>query len=563
MSSDEQHCTSCGSAYAILEEDRAFYATVSPVLAGTTAIIPSPTLCPDCRQQRRLAWRNERTIYQRTCDLCKKNIVSSHHPDHPYPVHCVQCWWGDGWDPHSYGLPFDSQQPFFEQFLDLQRRVPQLSMQNDEGITSMNSEYCYDISRCKNCYRIIGSWFLEDCMYSLCVNHSKDLVDCNTVSENCEMVYESLDSQHLYHCQYVQNCENCSDCFFGIDLKGCSDCIACVGLRQKRFCLWNEQLTEEEFRTRTAGINPGSWAQVRQLREKFDAWSLQFPRLYANLQNCEGCSGNNLFNCKDVRGWSIFNAEACKYVDRSDGPVHSYDIINTGGPQWCYDCVTPDESYRTHFSTWCWKCKNVMLSDNCHSCESCLGCIGLKRAKYCILNKQYTKEEYERLALQIIRSLEAEGAWGGHLPITHSPYAYNESAAMDYYPLTEKEVTRRGWNWRQNLPYTTGKQTVEWDQVPDAIRDVPDTFTQEILSCTTCGKNFKVVEKELAFLRSMPAPIPRQCFDCRHLARFRRKTPTHIWTRPCDSCGKQLESTYAPGRPEKVYCEECILREVY
>lgn len=33
---------------------------------------------------------------------------------------------------------------------------------------------------------------------------------------------------------------------------------------------------------------------------------------------------------------------------------------------------------------------------NCYNCYNCYMCVGLENKKYCILNEQYTKEEYEK-----------------------------------------------------------------------------------------------------------------------------------------------------------------------
>lgn len=569
-------CKQCQAQFEVTPKDLDFYDKVSPVFQGKKYSIPPPTLCPDCRQQRRLSWRNERTLYNRNCDLCKRHIVSVYPMAALFPVYCVRCWWSDQWDSFSYGIDYDFSIPFLKQFQRLRERVPQLAIQNDEGISSENSEYCYDVSHAKNCYRVIGSWYIQDCHFSLNVNRSRDVVDCNTTSIDCELVYESLDSQRLYHCAYLQNCEGCRDCFFGYDLRGCSDCFCCFGLRQKRFCMFNEQLVEKEYRRRIAEFNLDSFAMTRDMRVTFDHWALRFPRKYANLQNCEDCVGNNLFNCKSVLGYSVFNSEYSKFIDRSDGPKYSYDLINTGDSQWCYDCVTPDNSYMVAFSVWCWKCKNIFLSDNCHSSEQLLGCVSVRRGKYCILNKRYTKGEYEELAGRIIESLQKDEwpamkspsgtrctSWGEHLPISHSPFGYNETAAAEYYPLSRDEVLRRGWKWNDVLPHTMGKETQQWDAVADNIRDVPDEIIQEVLACMECRKNYNITPQELKFYRKMPVPIPRLCPDCRHLQRFHRKTPTHLWKRQCKNCAKEIQTTYAPNRPETVYCESCYLSVVY
>jgi hypothetical protein len=37
----------------------------------------------------------------------------------------------------------------------------------------------------------------------------------------------------------------------------------------------------------------------------------------------------------------------------------------------------------------------------CHDCQSCLGCVGLRHKRYCILNRQFKKEEYLKKVKEI------------------------------------------------------------------------------------------------------------------------------------------------------------------
>jgi hypothetical protein len=83
----------------------------------------------------------------------------------------------------------------------------------------------------------------------------------------------------------------------------------------------------------------------------------------------------------------------------------------------------------------------------CHSCKNCFGCVGLRNKEYCILNKQYTKEEYERLISNIIEHMQSIGERGNFMPIEYSSFAYNESVAQDFLPITKQEVQRYGGVW--------------------------------------------------------------------------------------------------------------------
>ncbi len=56
----EKACKWCKSGFEIDEQDMAFYKKVGPVFDGVKYEVAPPTLCPDCRQQRRCITRNER-----------------------------------------------------------------------------------------------------------------------------------------------------------------------------------------------------------------------------------------------------------------------------------------------------------------------------------------------------------------------------------------------------------------------------------------------------------------------------------------------------------------------
>lgn len=202
---------------------------------------------------------------------------------------------------------------------------------------------------------------------------------------------------------------------------------------------------------------------------------------------------------------------------------------------------------------------NVTYCDLCLYSTDCFGCVGLRRKKYCILNKQYTKEEYEKLVPQIIGHMKKTGEFGEFFPMSMSPFAYNDSVASEYYPLSKEEVQAKGLKWREPDAKEAVSQTYS---VPDDIKDVTDAVLSETLGCETCGKGFKIIPQELQFYREMKLPIPRSCWICRHWERRALKNPRIVRQRGCTNCGAQIFSTYAPERSEPVYCEKCYLEFV-
>lgn len=556
-----KNCRQCQIAFEITDEDLAFYDKLSPIFNEKKYQIPPPTLCSDCREQRRVSYRVERSLYNRKCDLCQKDIISIYSPGNSYTVYCLKCWWSDKWNPLEHGRAYDFNRSFFEQFHEFHKTVPQLAIQNDNGVKSDNCEYCQDFAFGKNCYLVIGSWYNRDSMYSTNCSHVVEIVDCEEVNTDCELVYFSLYCHRLYHCAFLQYCENCSDCFFGYDLKGCSYCLGCYGLRQKRFYIFNKPYSEEEYRKKINQFRSGSYAEWEKTKKYFLQWINQFPRQCTYLYQCENSNGNFLFHCKNSYGFSLDDAEDCKFFYRGDAPQFCYDVHQSGRPKWCYEGLTPDESYMTHFTTWCWRNKYLLYSDNCHnSCEYLFGCSGLKKAKYCILNKQYTKEEYEKLVPQIITSMQERGEWGEFFPMQYSPFGYNETLASELYPLTKEQAKQDGLSWREETKKDISPQTY---QIPDDIQAVSDDIVKELLVCTACGKNYRVIPQEVAFYRKMDLPVPRHCYNCRHKERLTMMAPFKLWVRDCMKCGKQMKTIYASDRPDIVYCEECYLKVVY
>lgn len=113
---ETKQCKKCSSSFSITDADRIFYEKIGPSFGGEKYAIPAPTFCPECRQKRRLSWRNERKLYKRKCDFDGKDIISIYKPDVPYTVYAPDIWWGDQWNPLDYGKEFDFSKPFFEQF---------------------------------------------------------------------------------------------------------------------------------------------------------------------------------------------------------------------------------------------------------------------------------------------------------------------------------------------------------------------------------------------------------------------------------------------------------------
>ena len=146
---ETKKCRISGQEFFVTDKDLEFYDKISPMFGEKQYSIPSPTLCPDERQKRRLCFRNERKLYKRKCDLSGKEIISIYSPDKSYIVYDQKVWWSDDWNPLKYGRVFNFEKGFFEQFGKLIQDVPLITLIN---ANSENCDYTNYATENKNCY---------------------------------------------------------------------------------------------------------------------------------------------------------------------------------------------------------------------------------------------------------------------------------------------------------------------------------------------------------------------------------------------------------------------------
>lgn len=547
-----QTCQKCQSPFEITAEDQKFYAKFS---------VPEPKTCPRCRLTRRLCERNTRNLYKRPCSFSKKTIISQYHADHPFPVYDSEIWWGDQWDALDYGQEFDFNRPFFEQFKELQAKTPHIALFIIGG-TLQNSDFTNCTGYLKNCYLICESDYDEDCYYSNLLKKCLCVVDCSTCYDN-ELCYECIDCQKCYGLQHCQDCEQCQDSYFLTDCKACHNCIGCINLRHKEFHIFNQPYSETEYAKKKAELDLETVAGRGKLHQTAQEFFQTQPHQDLQQENNQNCFGDHLYHSKNA--FYCFDSkdlEDCRYCARLSLQVKSSMDYNSWGDkaELIYQCSgCGDNIYNLKFCGTC--TTNFRDSEYCHQCTGSshlFGCIGLKRQKYCILNKKYSQDEYEKLVARIKTHMRKTGEYGEYFPYDLSPFGYNESIAMDYFPLTKEEAFQKSFKWTEKEK----KRQPQTCQIPEKIADVTDKITEETLACVDCAKNYRIIPQELKFYRQLNIPTPLKCPDCRHLGRMKLRPPRQFWDRTCSQCQAAIQTTYSPESPEKVYCEQCYRKTV-
>lgn len=530
-------CGQCNKTFKIADLDQEFYNRID---------VPEPKNCPQCRMMRRLVERNARSLYKRKCDFSGKEIISQFHSEQPFPVYEQKIWWSDKWDALDYGQDFDFNKPFFPQFQELLNKVPHMSVFIIGG-TLENSDFTNCTGYLKNCYLLSEADYNENCYYSNRVFYNENLVDCSDVTKS-ELCYECVDCRNCYSSQYLQDCRDCTDCYFLYDCRGCKDCIGGINLRNQQYMIYNKQYSKEDYEKKKKELHLNTREGIEELKKQSKKFFETKIHQHLQVEKNENSFGDHLYNSKNAKFcFDCSELENCTYCMKIFEAKECMDHVAWGDKAeliyFCSSCG--DNIYNLKFCSTCnTKLKNLEYCYLCSASSDLFGCAGLKKQNNCILNKKYNNKDYQDLRKKIIAHMKETGEYGEYFPKELCPFTYNESIAMDYFPLNKEEAIAQGYKWHE-----------------EEKQDVIDNA----LVCGDCGKNFKIIDQEKEFYERLDIPEPTKCYPCRHKARMKKRNPIDLWHRTCmkPGCDKEFETNYSPDRKELVYCEECYKKEIY
>jgi hypothetical protein len=355
-------------------------------------------------------------------------------------------------------------------------------------------------------------------------------------------------------------------------------------LRNKSYHIFNKPVSKEEYekiKSETFGSYPSFKENLAIFKETIKQKALH--KFMAGEQNYD-VSGNFIYNCKNVHNsFLAYEGENTKYVVRGFKQKDSMDIFGVNGGQLAYDSNNVDFSSNVLF---CINGENNLNTEyvaDSFNVKNVFGSISLRKKEYCILNKKYAKEEYEKFVLKIKQQMKdtpytdkkgREYSYGELFPIELAPFCYNETLAQEYLPIAREEAEKECYPWYdvEDKNYIPSKS---WKDLPE-IKGVDDSILSEIILCEAwdkdkelakkhkCTKAFKITENELAIYKRWNLPLPRKCPNTRNFELFESRNPIELWHRRCmrDGCENEFETSYSPDSPEVVYCENCYKQEV-
>ena len=527
---------------------------------------PVSNYCPACRRIRRFVYMGLSQLFKIPCQAPghSESMISILSEDCPFPVYDYKYFISDEFDPFSFGRNYEKGSDPMEVLWEMRKKFPMPSFLNRDP-SSVNSEYSNGGRNTKNAYYTFGCFNSEDLWYCVMATLSKDVMDSRYArkSEHCYSIYHS---EGMYKSSFSYFSKDCTDSMFLFDCRNCDSCFGSVNLRNKRYCVWNKQLSKEDYETFLKTVFPLTRDKIKTYTKKL--WELvkTFPVNASRNTAVENVSGAMLANVRNSH--DVTESRKAENMRHADGGLTHHDSMDftySGDSSLVYGTINVgSQSNNVKFSISSKYCTNCEFVFNSKNLDNCFMCFGLQNKSYCVLNRQYSKEKYFSLVDKIKSDMWERGEYGDGFPMKFSAQAYNMSIASVSFPLSDEEIVKLGGYLAKEPESNAGEiKTLSGKDIPETIDEATDDVVNHGIACEVTGKPFRITPSELQFYRRMKIPIPSVHPVIRMNDKAKIIKIGRYYEGSCAHCGKPINSAFDPKDGFILYCESCYQKEVY
>lgn len=565
-------------------------------------------ICPTCNFKSLYSYINDKHLYNRKDSKTGKNLISILSEDYNWEVidannYRIQLV-DDLWFKYSKEIWPD----IFDDFLKLYNDFPKPSRLVFQWVE--NGDFSSHVGTSKNLYLSYCVFSeCEDIYYSLKITDSKNVFDSYHIASSSN-IYSSHTIGTSHDVSFSRNSVDCSGLLFCSDMNNCKECIFCCNQVNKSYMVYNKQYTKEEYESIKKWIYEKLWDynSFKFLKNKFQEFLDQnLSDATINMNNCQKVNGEATFysfNSVNVFAgtWVSNSANVMIGGDFSDDKWNN--IINS--LEFWTNCENSicafSFGYNTYNVNYCGFVSSSSNIDYCFDmewCEDCLFCVWLRNKKYCILNKQYTKQEYFKLREEIVNHLKYTGKWGENIAFSSSPFPYNDTLSYDIFKVNKviysdgkEEIIDENAVWTVNVLWDSfisdaiydmwwnEKIKIKWRtknkeiNIPENmkilksenianINQVWNDILDKTIICEESGRPFRIIKQELDYLKKKWFPIPRVHQENRidKILSDRPKWQMHVWI--CDNCHKESLTVFKNKPKYKVFCPACYKQFMY
>lgn len=593
---ERKTCPYTGQMFPIHQSYIDMLEQLSPVIAGKKQSIPLPAYAHSVRERIRTMFRNEKKFYNSQSSLSKKNVVSLYYPD-TITILTTEERRDDANDPLSFAQTWTNTKDYWSTMETINDAIPRLNIMTS---ANENCDYTSGTGYCKDCYLICASEYAEKCMYSKLLQTTDYILDSLNIFKSSRL-YQCINCKDSNKSVYLKNSSWCHNCRFSDQLTSCSNCFLCSGLVNKQYYYKNKPLPKKEREEKIQQIQ-GSYIAFQTYFQAYQKILKNTMVKYADVINVEKVIGNNVFDSKNCFVCFQCNeCEDCSYLTVGEQCKRLLDCNNMYvGPEKSYNVLGTINTFDVHMSLYNFDSKHMLYCQDCYDCSHCFWCFGLRNQEYCIYNKQYGKTERETKTTEIIEQMQRDGNWGEFFPTSFAQFPYNDTVAMEYYPI-EKIIDTNGeetiidpkWTGTVKLLETgtivkaeldlwgiktlhIKRRTIENEiNIPNnaniiSAQDLSDNITQEneditnkVILCEKSNRPYRILKQEFSFYQKMWIPLPRRHQDIRYEERLNMLQPKELYHRRCNNCNKETISVYPNTTKQKVLCEQCYVHKIY
>ncbi len=290
-------------------------------------------------------------------------------------------------------------QDFIREYRALRDSLPKPPTHSLDLEDTEYAAYSYRLKHCYFCFDTVDS---KNCLYCYDNARTSDCVDCDYCVE-CELLYQSVDTYQSYNSIYLDYCARIYDSFYCQDCFDSHDLFGCVHLKQKQYCIYNTQYTKIEYEKKIKELlTLPPDVHLKKIKELEGQHPLG-PSFVSHSENSD--YGNQVHYCNNCYlCFDVARSENCAYMYDTFYSKSSFDLTYCYKAELCYECSDSSKIYNCDFVEWSSNCYDSSYLYNCSDCHNCFGCAGLKQKKFCILNQQYSGEEYKRVIVQLLYS---------------------------------------------------------------------------------------------------------------------------------------------------------------
>jgi hypothetical protein len=138
-------------------------------------------------------------------------------------------------------------------FKEFKKKAINRANHNEKNV-NCTGDYNTNSKNCSSCFYIEDS---EDLKYMAGAMKSRDCMDSAVCLES-ELVYGSMIwDQHCYNVKFSVKSSGLRDSEYCDLCKNCNNCFACIGLKNKSFCIFNKQYSEKSY-----------WEKIDEIKTK-------------------------------------------------------------------------------------------------------------------------------------------------------------------------------------------------------------------------------------------------------------------------------------------------------